>query len=249
MGGPNYQNLPPREGGCPKSRAIREALLRRETKVKPDGRRRKGPRGLNHTWHADPEKDSYHFTRCPRCGLRREHGTWGAKYLIDGQWSRVYSWNEKIPVRCPGEPIEVTQMAEKTDKPRTYWENNGELQEDYERLWEALVPERGPASTRAGELLRCMSKVYHDRHNNGWCNLDFPHMQGAAFWWLYQNGEDLRRCLGKNDRALELAREGAKRAARGNILPDTAPALDRALELLVTATVKLAKELHEQAQA
>jgi len=49
----------------------------------------------------------------------------------------------------------------------TYWERNGKEQKRYEELWEKLVPVSGPAKTKAGELLRAVSRVYYRWFNDG----------------------------------------------------------------------------------
>lgn len=48
-----------------------------------------------------------------------------------------------------------------------YWNGNGKHQDDYEQLWAVLVPNEGPAETRDGELLRCVTKLYIRYHNDG----------------------------------------------------------------------------------
>ena len=61
--------------------------------------------------------------------------------------------------------IKFTQVG------KSYWDNNGAYQEDYNRLYEELVPSRGAAKTVSGELLRCMSRLTYDYYNNGNCNV------------------------------------------------------------------------------
>jgi len=52
----------------------------------------------------------------------------------------------------------------------TYWNEGGELQEEYKALYEAHVPSMGECATLAGEVLRASSRIYHDAYNNGFCN-------------------------------------------------------------------------------
>lgn len=66
----------------------------------------------------------------------------------------------------------------------TYWEHNGKHQAIYETLYHHLVPAKGPASTRWGELLRAISKVYNDCYNNGAGNMDVltSHLETIDEW-------------------------------------------------------------------
>ena len=52
----------------------------------------------------------------------------------------------------------------------TYWGSRGKYQKLYDTLYAQLVPNSGKADTPAGELLRQISRVYHDLYNNGWGN-------------------------------------------------------------------------------
>lgn len=51
--------------------------------------------------------------------------------------------------------------------PATYWNNNGKFQAEYHELFKKLIPGNGPASTRPGELLRAISKLYYRWFNDG----------------------------------------------------------------------------------
>lgn len=53
----------------------------------------------------------------------------------------------------------------------TYWNNNGKYQELYDKI-KGLVPAMGKADRIHVELLRNVSKLYHDFYNNGLGNLD-----------------------------------------------------------------------------
>lgn len=58
-----------------------------------------------------------------------------------------------------------------TTKLKTYWDNKGKFQKDYDALYSRLVPASGKAETQHGELLRCVSRLYCDYFNNGFCNI------------------------------------------------------------------------------
>lgn len=63
---------------------------------------------------------------------------------------------------------EIIVSQQKTKKMNTsYWNSNGELQEDYDRLYKELVPAQGAAQTIEGELIRSISRLYWDYCNNG----------------------------------------------------------------------------------
>ena len=54
--------------------------------------------------------------------------------------------------------------------PKSYWGNDSAYQEEYERLWNKLVPDSGCAETLHGEALRSFSRLQYDWGNNGNCN-------------------------------------------------------------------------------
>lgn len=53
---------------------------------------------------------------------------------------------------------------------KTYWNGNGEFQEEY-NLLKKLVPPTGRAHTADGEAIRSISNIYYDLYNNGGGNL------------------------------------------------------------------------------
>jgi hypothetical protein len=61
--------------------------------------------------------------------------------------------------------IKFTQVG------KTYFEEEGAYQEEYNRLWNELVPSRGAAQTINGELIRTIGRLTHDFFNNGNCNV------------------------------------------------------------------------------
>ena len=58
-----------------------------------------------------------------------------------------------------------------TESGKSYWNNNGVYQEQYDKLYESLVPSRGEADTVHGEMLRAVSRLFYDYCNNGNCNI------------------------------------------------------------------------------
>lgn len=54
-----------------------------------------------------------------------------------------------------------------TEEGKSYWENNGAYQKEYDELFKTLVPETGSAETIAGEMVRGVSRLYYDYFNNG----------------------------------------------------------------------------------
>lgn len=58
-----------------------------------------------------------------------------------------------------------------------YWGNNGAYQEEYDRLYEELVPAQGAATTTNGELIRAASRLAYDYYNNGNCNAREDHYE------------------------------------------------------------------------
>lgn len=65
----------------------------------------------------------------------------------------------------------------------SYWNNNGPFQEDYVRLYEALVPDMDNCNTVQGESLRAITKITYDYNNNG-----FGNNWSGAYNWLKEHG-------------------------------------------------------------
>jgi len=57
------------------------------------------------------------------------------------------------------------------DTSKTYWDNGGKYQEQYERAWEQLIPASGEAKDGLPEALRAISRIGYDYYNNGFGNL------------------------------------------------------------------------------
>ena len=53
------------------------------------------------------------------------------------------------------------------DGPMTYWNGTGRLQNEYNELYEKLVPSQGAAETIEGEVLRASSKIVYRHFNDG----------------------------------------------------------------------------------
>lgn len=53
------------------------------------------------------------------------------------------------------------------DEPSTYWSGKGQLQKEYEALYDQLVPASGAADTIEGEVLRAASKIVYRHYNDG----------------------------------------------------------------------------------
>tara|TARA_Y100000114_G_scaffold110177_1_gene103781 strand:- start:1654 stop:2145 length:492 start_codon:yes stop_codon:yes gene_type:complete len=58
-----------------------------------------------------------------------------------------------------------------TPKGKTYWNDEGIYQTEYNELYKILVPDCGDAPTIQGELIRVVSRLNYDYFNNGNCNV------------------------------------------------------------------------------
>ena len=54
---------------------------------------------------------------------------------------------------------------------KTYWNDEGVYQTEFDELYKYLVPNCGDAPTIQGELLRVISRLNYDYFNNGNCNV------------------------------------------------------------------------------
>jgi len=57
------------------------------------------------------------------------------------------------------------------DTSKTYWDNEGKYQEQYDRAWKQLIPLHGEAEDGLPEALRAISRIGYDYYNNGFANL------------------------------------------------------------------------------
>ena len=62
---------------------------------------------------------------------------------------------------------------------KTYWDNEGKYQEQYDAAWKALIPLEGEAGDGWPEALRSISRIGYDYYNNGFCNL----------WQTWEDGD------------------------------------------------------------
>ena len=53
---------------------------------------------------------------------------------------------------------------------RTYWNNKGKFQAQYDYIYNNLMPDYGSSTNEHIEVIRCASKIYHEYYNNGNCN-------------------------------------------------------------------------------
>lgn len=67
-------------------------------------------------------------------------------------------------------PKGLTMKTAKKHYRATYWNNEGELQETYDLLHDALVPKLGVAPTPHGNAVRQIANIYHEIYNNGGYN-------------------------------------------------------------------------------
>jgi hypothetical protein len=61
----------------------------------------------------------------------------------------------------------MVQEIKLTEIGKTYWEETAIYQNQYEQLFDKLVPRFGSAKTINGELIRVMSNLTHEFFNNG----------------------------------------------------------------------------------
>ena len=66
--------------------------------------------------------------------------------------------------------MENKQQGDHKMEIKTYWNQSGKYQAEYDALYDTLIPSMGNASTLEGELLRAISKIYYDAYNNGYGN-------------------------------------------------------------------------------
>ncbi len=78
---------------------------------------------------------------------------------------------------------------------KTYWNNEGAYQKEYDELYKKLVPKSAEAETINGELIRIASRFYYDYYNNGNCNVIEEVFQdccecGGSGWEYYEEEDD-----------------------------------------------------------
>jgi len=94
--------------------------------------------------------------------------------------------------------LDITFEQKKTDPKKDYW-GSGAYQQEYEALWEELVPPSDMAKTIHGELIRSCGRLLHDYMNNGNCNAveqeteDCPECDGCG--WEEEYDDDGERIM------------------------------------------------------
>lgn len=53
---------------------------------------------------------------------------------------------------------------------RTYWNNKGKFQAQYDYIYSNLMPDYGSSTNEHIEVIRCVSKIYYEYYNNSNCN-------------------------------------------------------------------------------
>lgn len=126
-----------------------------------------------------------------------------------------------------------------------YWDGKGEYQDEYNRLWDKLVPGSGSAETSHGELLRIISRIYYDWYNNGFANID--NLDGAIRG-LQQLGSELE--IDKDTRDFTRNLLNAKSRADADDIEDiivelfgSEEAFEEELEDITSAIVKKVSEI------
>lgn len=64
----------------------------------------------------------------------------------------------------------VVRLKFREEPPPTLWDGKHPRQEEWNALWDKLVPDSGEADTPYGEALRALGRLEHDYYNNGFCN-------------------------------------------------------------------------------
>lgn len=88
-----------------------------------------------------------------------------------------------------------------TEIGKSYWDNNGLYQEDYDRLYDSLVPAEGMAETLFGEVVRAASRLSYEYYNNGNWNARKESLEGEYVECEYCNGTG--RCYDDDDNEYE----------------------------------------------
>lgn len=102
-----------------------------------------------------------------------------------------------------------------TELGKSYWNENGAYQKEYDELYSQLVPDRGEAETIHGEMIRCVSRLFYDYCNNGNCNVLEGVLEthyetcdncGGSGYEDYEELEQCSYCYGDGD--IEVEEEG-----------------------------------------
>jgi hypothetical protein len=122
---------------------------------------------------------------------------------------------------------------------KSYWNENGAYQKEFDKLYEENVPSMGSANNLHGELIRACSRLVYEYCNNGNCNASTSHYEtcpqchGAGYEDYGGEYEDFSYC-------------------GGNCSVDSAPYMSKMydgfihlIEENVPETKKLAEQLRE----
>lgn len=87
-----------------------------------------------------------------------------------------------------------------TESGKSYWNDNGAYQEEYDVFYKELVPSRGEADTIHGEMIRATSRLLYDFCNNGNCNVrDFEQESCDNCGGCGYEEEDCSHCNGTGE--------------------------------------------------
>ena len=64
----------------------------------------------------------------------------------------------------------MKEVIKRTESGKTYFNGEGAYQNEFNELWEKLVPVNGIATTLHGELVRAAGRLNYEYFNNGNCN-------------------------------------------------------------------------------
>jgi hypothetical protein len=72
--------------------------------------------------------------------------------------------------------------AQITLMPKSYWSSTGIYQEQFDKLYEKMVPSEGRSTTLNGELIRAISRLFYEYCNNGNCNSCETHYEDEEYF-------------------------------------------------------------------
>ena len=76
---------------------------------------------------------------------------------------------------------------------RTYWNNKGKFQAQYDYVWENLVPAYGSSDNEHVEAIRCIGRLYYEYYNNGNCNTYDTYTEGD--YYVYEIREHYKEMV------------------------------------------------------
>ena len=96
--------------------------------------------------------------------------------------------NQVSKMENKGLKIKFNSMRH-TENGNSYWSNNGAYSKELYELYTKLVPDTGNAQTVHGELVRAVSRLGYEYHNNGNCNACDPYYADPEYD-VDDNGEE-----------------------------------------------------------